>query len=148
MEIQETKMTDQLKLANQVCFPIYALAKETVNFYRPLLDELDLTYPQYLVMLVLWEEEVQTVSQLGEKLLLDSGTLTPLLKRLEQKQLIKRCRSSVDERVVNITLTDQGNAIKGKAMCIPARLLQSLNISIEDLTTLKTIIQKILNQKK
>lgn len=148
MEIQEKKTTDQLKLANQICFPIYALAKETVNFYRPLLDELDLTYPQYLVMLVLWEKEEQTVSQLGEKLLLDSGTLTPLLKRLEQKHLIKRCRSSVDERVVNITLTEQGNAMKEKAMCIPARLLQSLNVSLEDLTTLKEIIQKILNQKK
>lgn len=148
MKDQELKMAHQLKLANQICFPIYALAKETVNHYRPLLEELDLTYPQYLVMLVLWEEREQTVSQLGEKLLLDSGTLTPLLKRLEQKHLIVRSRSKSDERVVNISLAEKGSAMKEKAIQIPAQLMEVLNVSTEDLAALKHLIHKILYQKE
>ncbi len=89
-------MEDILNLKNQICFPVYALAKEIVNHYRPLLDELDITYPQYLVLMVLWDEEEQTVGQLGEKLFLDSGTLTPLLKRMQQKDMVLRSRSSED----------------------------------------------------
>lgn len=148
MKNDDTNNDCQLKLVNQVCFPIYVLAKETVNFYRPLLEELDLTYPQYLVMLVLWEEQEKTVSQLGDKLQLDSGTLTPLLKRLEQKELIVRARSKTDERVVNINLSNKGSEMKEKAISIPSKLLSSLNISTEDLATLKELINKILNQTK
>ncbi len=139
-------MQDGLKLKNQVCFPIYVLAKEVINHYRPLLDKLELTYPQYLVMLVLWEEQKQTVNQLGEKLMLDSGTLTPLLKRLEQKEYISRNRSKTDERVVIISLTEKGNSIKTNAECIPEEMLNSLNLTMEDLIELKNIMNKILNK--
>src|SRR5690242_5298105 len=126
-------MENKLKLANQVCFPVYTLAKEIVNQYRPLLEDLDLTYPQYLVMLVLWEEQEQTVNQLGEKLKLDSGTLTPLLKRMEQKGLVARTRDIADERVVNITLTKEGKKLKAKALCIPTQLVKSMKVSVNDL---------------
>lgn len=140
-------MKDELKLVNQVCFPIYVLAKEMVNHYRPLLEELDLTYPQYLVMLVLWEEEKQTVGQLGEKLQLDNGTLTPLLKRLEQKGYVSRTRNEKDERVVNIMCTDSGIAIRDKACGIREQLLASMEIVPSDLLALKEIVNKILNRK-
>lgn len=142
------KRDNQLDLANQFCFPIYALAKETVNIYRPLLEAIDLTYPQYLVMLVLWKENTQTVSQLGKKLSLDSGTLTPLLKRLEQKSLITRKRCSADERIVHITLTDEGSELREQAKCIPGKMMESINISPEELATLKSIICKLLNRSK
>ena len=132
----------------QVCFPVYLLAKDIINLYRPLLDSIDLTYPQYLVMLVLWKNKEQTVNQLGEKLRLDSGTLTPLLKRLEQKDYLRRVRSTLDERVVNISLTPTGEAIKENANCIPQQLIESMQVSVEDLTNLKEIITKILKIKK
>ncbi|MBN9313142.1 MAG: MarR family transcriptional regulator [Chryseobacterium sp. 39-10] len=137
-------MTEQLKLDNQVCFPIYALAKEIINRYRPFMDELELTYPQYLVMMVLWEHKEQTVSQLGEKLNLDSGTLTPLLKRLEQKCLVTRKRSSLDERVVMIELTHEGKTLSKKAAKVPERMFESLNISEEEIVHLKNNINSIL----
>lgn len=139
-------MKDQLHLSEQVCFPVYVFAKEIINQYRPLLEALDLTYPQYLVMMVLWEQEAQTVNQLGEKLKLDSGTLTPLLKRMELKAFISRDRSTVDERIVNISLTEKGKALKEKASCIPTQLMESMQVSMEDLTTLKNIITKILKK--
>lgn len=136
-------MKDQLHISEQVCFPVYVFAKEIINQYRPLLEELQLTYPQYLVMLVLWEYEQQTVNQIGEKLQLDSGTLTPLLKRMEHKEFVSRIRSTVDERLVNISLTEKGKALKEKAYCIPGKLMESMNISLEDLLVLKNIITKI-----
>lgn len=136
-------MKDQLLLSEQVCFPVYAFAKEIINQYRPLLDELDLTYPQYLVMLVLWEHEEQTVNHLGDKLKLDSGTLTPLLKRLELKGFVTRNRSKVDERIVLIALTEKGKELKEIASCIPTKLMQAMDVSLEDLTVLKNIISKI-----
>ncbi len=141
---------DQLKIDNQLCFPIYALAKEIVNKYRPFLAELDLTYPQYLVMLILWESKEQTVSQLGEKLNLDSGTLTPLLKRLEQKNLIHRNRNPKDERVVQINLTNEGSSLQEKAVEIPSKMFESLAISEEEIKNLKLNINNLLNtlQKK
>ncbi|NAW50302.1 MarR family transcriptional regulator [Elizabethkingia argentiflava] len=141
-------MEDHLKLKNQLCFPIYAFAKEMVNHYRPLLEELQLTYPQYLVLLILWEETEQTVGQLGEKLFLDTGTLTPLLKRMEQKEMIIRSRSSTDERVVYLSVTQKGALLRKKAEDIPRQLMESMNISEEDLNALKNIITKILNKQK
>lgn len=135
----------QLKLANQVCFPVYMLAKEIVSRYRPFLEKLDLTYPQYLVLLVLWEQDGQTVSQIGEKLNLDSGTLTPLLKRMEQKQLIVRTRSSEDERSVNITLTQQGKELREQAAALPKQLVETMKVSVEELMQLKRIIDHILS---
>lgn len=140
-----TKMEDLLKLDKQICFPIYALSREVIQRYRPFLDELDLTYPQYLVFLVLWEEDKQTVNQIGEKLLLDSGTLTPLLKRLEQKKLVIRERRKTDERVVEIRLTQEGKDLKQKAEDIPQKLLNELNITLDELKTMRTIAHKILN---
>lgn len=148
MDLKPCSMTDHLKLKNQVCFPIYALAKEMVNHYRPLLDNLDLTYPQYLVLLILWEQKEQSVGQLGEKLFLDSGTLTPLLKRMEQKGFIVRSRSSLDERVVNLSLTKQGFELQEKAKLIPLQLMESMHIAEEDLDALKNIVTKILNKQK
>lgn len=141
-------MADPLILKNQLCFPVYALAKEVVNHYRPLLDTLDITYPQYLVLMVLWNEEEQTVGQLGEKLFLDSGTLTPLLKRMEQKDMVRRSRSSEDERVVKLSLTEKGRMMKENAKDIPDRLIESMKISADELLELKNIITKILNKQK
>ena len=137
-------MEDKLKLTNQVCFPVYSLAKEIVNRYRPFLEEMGLTYPQYLVMLILWEQSEQTVSELGEKLKLDSGTLTPLLKRLEQKKLVTRTRSAKDERVVKISTTDEGQKLQTKAKEIPQQLAQSMHLAEEDLLMLKNVIENIL----
>lgn len=139
-------MEEQLKLENQTCFPLYALAREIVNAYRPLLEELDLTYPQYLVLLVLWEHSQCTVNQLGEKLHLDSGTLTPLLKRLQSKGLINRKRSHVDERVVHISLTEEGQHIEQRAKLIPQQLSESLNLTIQELAQLKEITCKVLQK--
>lgn len=141
-------MNDALHITNQICFPVYSLAKEIVNQYRPLLDELDITYPQYLVLMVLWKEKEQTVGQLGSKLLLDTGTLTPLLKRLEQKDMIIRSRGKDDERVVKLSLTPKGKALREQAKDIPQRLADAMNVTEEELTVLKNIVTKILNKKK
>jgi MarR family transcriptional regulator, organic hydroperoxide resistance regulator len=139
---------DELKLKNQVCFPIYTLSREIINRYRPILEELDITYPQYLVMMVLWENEPQTVNQIGEKLYLDSGTLTPLLKRLEQKGFIYRNRKQCDERVVEITVSDTGKVLKTKAALIPQKVVEVMGVSVEELMELKQIVSKILNKTK
>lgn len=138
------KNLQQLKLDNQICFPVYALSREIVGRYRPLLDQLDITYPQYLVLLVLWEHQEQSVSQLGEKLYLDSGTLTPLLKRLEQKNLVTRSRSKEDERIVKIKLTSEGQNLQKKAASIPKQLFEDMKVPEEELKQLKTTIEKIL----
>lgn len=138
-------MEDLLKLESQICFPAYAFSRKLTSLYRPLLQELELTYPQYLVMLVLWEEREHTVNQLGEKLELDSGTLTPLLKRLEQKGFVHRRRSSADERVVIVSLTEAGDQLKKGAKDIPKKLVKCLDVSIEELLQLKGILNKILN---
>jgi len=138
------KNLQQLKLDNQICFPVYALSREIVGRYRPLLDQLDITYPQYLVLLVLWEHQEQSVSQLGEKLYLDSGTLTPLLKRLEQKKVVTRSRSKEDERIVKIKLTSEGQNLQKKAASIPKQLFEDMKVPEEELKQLKTTIEKIL----
>lgn len=138
------KNLQQLKLDNQICFPVYALSREIVGRYRPLLDQLDITYPQYLVLLILWEHQEQSVSQLGEKLYLDSGTLTPLLKRLEQKKLVTRSRSKEDERIVKIKLTSEGQSLQKKAASIPKQLFEDMKVPEEELKQLKTTIEKIL----
>ena len=140
-------MVDFLKLENQLCFPVYTLAREIVNHYRPFLEQLDITYPQYLVLLVLWEEREQTVGQLGEKLFLDTGTLTPLLKRMERKGIISRRRCSEDERVVRLSVTQAGDDLKKKAEAIPTQLLQSMDVSDHELLELKNLITRILNKQ-
>ena len=134
------------KLEDQLCFPFYVIAKEITGMYRPYLEELDITYSQYLVMMVLWEYERLTVNQIGEKLYLDSGTLTPLLKRLEAKSYIVRHRKKEDERVVEIFLTDKGNVLQKKACIIPGKMQEKLNLSAEDLRELKETVNKLLTK--
>lgn len=134
------------QLGNQLCFPLYVIAKEITGLYRPLLEELDITYPQYLVMMVLWEHQRLTVNQIGEKLFLDSGTITPLLKRLEAKSYIVRQRKIEDERVVEISLTDEGERLQDKACLIPAKMNDRLNLSETDVQELKHAISKILDK--
>ncbi|MBR1731712.1 MAG: MarR family transcriptional regulator, partial [Ruminococcus sp.] len=118
-----------LKLKNQLCFPLYACAKEVVRKYKPYLDELDLTYTQYITMMVLWEEKNINVKDLGERLYLDSGTLTPLLKKLEAKGYIKRERSKEDERSLIISISEKGDKLKNKAVIVPQKVGSCINIS-------------------
>ena len=134
------------QLGNQLCFPLYVIAKEITGLYRPLLEELDITYPQYLVMMVLWEHQRLTVNQIGEKLFLDSGTITPLLKRLEAKSYIVRQRKIEDERVVEISLTDEGERLQDKACLIPEKMDDRLNLSETDVQELKQAISKLLDK--
>lgn len=137
---------NKLSLSNQVCFPLYALSRQVTAIYQPLLEKMDLTYPQYLVMLLLWEEQMLTVKELGCKLLLDSGTLTPLLKRMEEKAIISRNRRQSDERVVEITLTPAGQALKEQALAIPDQLQCCLKMSDEELIHLGTLLQDALQK--
>jgi DNA-binding MarR family transcriptional regulator len=128
---------DYLVLEKQLCFSLYSASHRLVRSYRLLLEPLELTYPQYLAMLVLWQQPELNVKELGEKLHLDSGTLTPLLKRLESKSLVSRTRSVVDERVVQIRLTEQGKALKTKASHIPMTIFQQSGMPLEQLLDLK-----------
>ncbi|GAB6007977.1 MarR family winged helix-turn-helix transcriptional regulator [Dysgonomonas reticulitermitis] len=138
-------MGKNLKLENQLCFPVYALSRQITNLYRPHLEEFGLTYPQYLVLLVLWESNTVTVKHLGELLWLDSGTLTPLLKRMEMNGLVERKRSSKDERIVDILITDKGKKLEAQAEKIPLAIKKELKMSDEQLIKLRKKINKVLN---
>jgi len=129
-----------LLLGNQLCFAVYSTAHAFNRLYKPLLDRLGLTYPQYLVMLVLWEQDGVAVKEIGERLYLDSGTLTPLLKRMEAAGLVKRTRSTEDERQVLIALTPQGQALKEKARTVPQSILAASECSVAELVALKSEI--------
>lgn len=133
-----------LLLDRQVCFPLYAASNLLNRLYRPVLAQFNLTYPQYLVMLVLWEQSPASVGDLGEKLFLDSGTLTPLLKRLEVNGMVNRQRDPADERRVLIYLTEQGQQLKQRAAVIPQTLGNSLNLSVEQIEQLRTQVQQIV----
>ncbi|TCK93229.1 MarR family transcriptional regulator [Natranaerovirga hydrolytica] len=135
-----------LKLDNQICFPIYAVSRSITKLYRPLLQELNITYPQYLVLLVLWEVEVITLRDLGKKLYLDSGTLTPLLKRMEKMHLIKRERSVEDERVLFIKITEKGLGMKEKASKVPECLLKNIEVDINQLIRVKKEMDELLKK--
>ena len=126
-----------LQLDNQICFAVYSTAHAFNRVYKPLLDRLGLTYPQYLVMLVLWERDDVPLKDIGERLFLDSGTLTPLLKRMEAADLIKRTRSTADERQVLIALTPQGRALREKAKAVPQGILASSACSVGELFAMK-----------
>lgn len=132
-----------LKLENQLCFALYEASRATIDVYRPLLDAMGVTYPQYLVLLILWEHGQCSVKELGQLLHLDSGTLSPLLKRLEAAGMIKRQRRVEDERVVDISLTDQGYALKDQANTIPERFSCELEISLEEYTNLLMNLKKL-----
>ncbi|WP_346319640.1 MarR family transcriptional regulator [Chitinophaga sp. YIM B06452] len=139
---------EQLKFDHQVCFPLYMLSRQVTAHYRPLLEKLDLTYPQYLVLLLLWEHKLQTVKDLGEKLCLDSGTLTPLLKRLEKKGLLTRYRCKSDERVVEIVITPEGMNLRKKAQKIPQQLQASLNLDDKERESLHKQLQRLMDKIK
>jgi len=138
------KKFDVLKLENQLCFPLYAAAREVVKRYRPHLDAIDLTYTQYITMMVMWEEREITVKALGEKLFLDSGTMTPVLKSLEAKGYVTRKRSTTDERSVSVFLTDSGEALKEKAVDIPAKVAGCVGLSGEEALQLYGLLYKVL----
>ena len=138
------KKYDCLKLESQLCFPLYAASREVIRKYKPFLDEINLTYTQYIAMMVLWDMKEINVKELGNKLYLDSGTLTPLLKTLESKGYISRSRSSSDERNLMICLTDEGSKLSEKASLIPAKIGKCICLSDEEAMTLYNILYKIL----
>lgn len=137
---------DVLKLENQLCFPLYACSREIVKRYKPFLAEIDLTYTQYIAMMVMWEKKSVNVKELGECLYLDSGTLTPLLKKLESKGLITRMRSDKDERNLIVTITDKGEKLKEKAVGIPFMIAGCTNLSEEEAKLLYGILYKMLGK--
>lgn len=137
---------DALKLDNQLCFPLYAVSKEIVRRYTPFLNEIDLTYTQYIAMMVMWEEKEVSVKDLGKRLFLDSGTLTPLLKTLEKKELVKRERSKTDERFLVVSITEKGMELREKALDIPAKIGGCISLDEQDAMQLFTIIRKMLVQ--
>jgi DNA-binding MarR family transcriptional regulator len=132
-----------LELDRHLCFALYSASRAMTAAYRPVLTDLNLTYPQYLVLLVLWEEGRVTVGRLGERLQLDSGTLSPLLKRLEANGFVRRERSSTDERLVDVTLTDVGRRLEHKAQCIPERLFSSSGMSEKDAANLRDAVRQL-----
>lgn len=139
-------MQEALKLKNQVCFPLYAASREITRRYTPFLDKLNLTYTQYICMMLLWEKRMLSVKELGEQLYLDSGTLTPLLKKLESKGYIARTRSAADERRVDITLTEAGDRLQEQAAQIPSQMAACVGLDAEDADTLYRILYRILGK--
>ena len=135
---------DVLKLENQLCFLLYASSREIVKRYKPLLDKIDLTYTQYIAMLVLWEKKQLTVKEVGECLYLDSGTLTPLLKKLESKGLVTRVRSEKDERSLVVTLTQEGEKLKEQAVEIPLQIAGCINLTPQEGKLLYDMLHKVL----
>ena len=135
---------EQLKLENQVCFPIYALSRLITGEYQSHLDKLELTYPQYLVLLVLWQEDNIGVSFIGKKLLLNTNTLTPLLKRMESANLLKRTRSNKDERKVLIKLSEKGKGLEEKASLIPSSLINKINCKEIDIKKIRDDLNTLI----
>ena len=143
-----SKTYDALKLEKQLCFPLYAASREMIKQYHPYLEALDLTYTQYITMMVFWEDKKISAKDLGKKLFLDSGTLTPVLKSLEAKGLITRRRSTEDERVLMTEITEKGEALKEKAADIPAAVSAGFNLSPEQADQLYTLLYGFLNSLK
>ncbi|WP_124064868.1 MarR family transcriptional regulator [Clostridium sp. E02] len=137
---------ERLKIENQLCFPLYACSREIVRLYKPYLDEIGLTYTQYITMMVLWERKQITVKQLGEILYLDSGTLTPLLKKMEAAGLLTRSRDKKDERSVIAKLTEKGEQLKDQAVSIPEKITSCVPLNQEEAGQLYRLLYKILGQ--
>ena len=135
---------DCLKLNNQICFPLYACSKEIIRRYKPFLDKVDLTYTQYITMMALWENESMNVRELGSRLFLDSGTLTPLLKKLENKGYIKRSRSKEDERNLIVTLTDKGWELREEMLSIPRSMASCVDLDQQEAADLYRLLYKVL----
>lgn len=137
---------EKLKLENQLCFPLYALSREIIKIYKPFLDKFNLTYTQYITMLAMWEEEKTTFKYLGNKLHLDSGTLTPVLKKLEAMNLINKYRAKDDDRIVIVELTENGLKLKDEVIDIPEQLVSECGINKEDIIKLKTELDKVIKK--
>ena len=135
-----------LKLENQLCFPLYACSKEVVKRYKPFLDKLDLTYTQYITMMVMWEKKSVNVKELGDTLFLDSGTLTPLLKKLEAKGYVTRKRSESDERNLIVSITEKGEALRDDAVDVPRQMGQCVNLTADESLQLYRLLYKLLGK--
>ena len=135
---------DSLKLEHQLCFPLYAASREIIKQYKPFLDRLDLTYTQYIAMMLLWEHKTMTAKEMGERLYLDSGTLTPLLKKMESKGLLARCRSVTDERNLQVSVTEKGMQLRLQATDIPAKIASCSRLDPQEALLLYRILYKIL----
>ncbi len=138
---------DTMKLSSQLCFPLYAAARHVTGLYTPWLKPLGLTYTQYLVLLVLWEEDGLSVSEIGRKLMLDNGTLSPLLKKMEQAGLVARRRSSGDDRVVEITLTEEGRALQDRAKDVPEQVGSCVDLAPEKAAQLYALLYELLGSQ-
>ncbi len=136
---------DSLKLENQLCFPLYACSRQIIKKYHKYLDELNLTYTQYIAMMVFWEVGTINVKELGKRLYLDSGTLTPLLKALEEKGFVRRSRSKEDERVLLVEITEAGEKLKEQAVNVPAKMNGCMNLTPEEAMTLYQLLYKVLS---
>lgn len=137
---------DKIKLENQVCFSLYALSREVIKLYKPLLDKHSLTYTQYIAMLVMWEEESIIFKELGKRLHLDSGTLTPVVKKLESIELVTKYRNKEDDRIVTVELTEKGKALKDEILEVPDKMYCNFTSNQEDIIILKKYLDKILNE--
>ncbi|ASW44170.1 MarR family winged helix-turn-helix transcriptional regulator [Clostridium isatidis] len=135
---------DKIKLENQLCFPLYALSREVIKLYKPLLDPFNLTYTQYITMLVIWEEEKINFKELAKRLYLDSGTLTPVIKKLEAMNLIIKYRNKEDDRVVTVELTDKGRELKDKVLEVPDKMLCNFKGDTENLLALKNYLDEMI----
>ena len=142
----DARLYDALKLDNQICFPLYACSREIIKRYNPYLGELDLTYTQYITMMVLWEESPLTVKDLGDRLFLDSGTLTPMLKKMEAKGYLTRTRSTEDERNLIISVSAKGAALREKALSVPAQMAKCFDLEPEEAAALYRTLYKILGR--
>ena len=139
---------DDLKLDNQLCFSLYAASRDVIKLYKPCLDKFNLTYTQYVAMLVLWEDEKSTVKEIGKRLHLDSGTLTPLLKKMESMELIKRYRDINDDRVVIVELAEKGRNLKNEITCVPKEMVCKINLEKNEIKRLKDELDNLLEKLK
>jgi DNA-binding MarR family transcriptional regulator len=137
--------TDYLRLENQLCFPLYAASRLVTRLYQPLLGPLGLTYPQYIVMMILWQDAPCSVSHIGARALLNSNTLTPLLKRLQQLGYVGRTRNTKDERSTDISLTPEGRALRERCACIPQQLIESIGYPAKKALALKAQLQELIH---
>ncbi|MBR6407205.1 MAG: MarR family transcriptional regulator [Clostridia bacterium] len=144
----ENRKYDVLRLENQMCFPLYAASREVIKRYRPYLDALDLTYTQYVAMMALWERKSMSVKELGQRLFLDSGTLTPVLKSLEAKRCVRRFRCPEDERVLIVELTDEGERLKERAVSVPEKVAGCIKLEPDEARQLYTLLYKLLGNLK
>ena len=140
-----SKGYEALLLQNQLCFPLYAASKEVVRLYKPFLDEIGLTYTQYIAMMVLWEARALSVKELGERLYLDSGTLTPLLKKMEAQGIVSRKRSAQDERSVIVSITEEGEALRQRALQVPEQISNCIPLTKDEAKMLYHLLYRVLN---